>query len=353
MVKKMLWIVGGVVLAALLLAGGFLLYVTVTDYRPGKTEPITVANNPDRVLETGNAFTVTTFNIGYAGLDRDQDFFMDGGTGSGSRSKKQTELNLRGMGTFLSGNRSDFIFIQEVDVNSTRSYRLNEAEALKEYLPNYSFSYADNYKVPWVPVPVFHPMGHARGGLLTLAKYKSSGATRYDLPGKEKWPKQQFDLDRAFIESRIPVNNGKELILANLHLSAFDQGGSIRKQQLQFMKEYMKKEAEKGNYVILGGDWNHSLPGTDPKAFKTTQSWPEWLQPFPENVLPEGFHWAVDKTVPSVRTVDVPFKEGINFRAVIDGFLVSPNVDILKVEGHDLKHEHSDHNPVTAEFVLK
>ncbi|MDR0269273.1 endonuclease/exonuclease/phosphatase family protein [Paenibacillus sp.] len=353
MVKKILWALGSIILAAVLLFGGFLLYVTVTDYKPKPTELVAVTNNPENILKQASPFIVTTFNIGYAGLDETEDFFMDGGTHSRSYSKINTLLNLNGIGDFLSSTHSDMIFIQEVDVKSSRSYDVNEVGALQNLLPDYSFSYADNYKVPWVPVPLLHPMGHVQSGIMTFSKFKSTAATRFDLPGKESWPRQQFDLDRAFIENRIPVDNGKELVLVNLHLSAFDKGGSIRKQQLQFLGEYIEKEMEKGNYLILGGDWNHSLPGTDPKAFKTTQDWPEWLQPFPENFKPEGFQWAVDKNTPSVRTVDVPYQEGVNFRAVIDGFLVSPNVEIVKVQGHDLKHKFSDHNPVTAEFRLK
>lgn len=353
MAKKILWTLGSIVLAAVLFVGGFLLYVTLTDYKPDATEPVAITDNQESMLKKGTAFTVTTFNIGYAGLDKDEDFFMDGGTHSRSSSRIQTVLNLNGIGTFLKSNRSDMIFLQEVDVKSSRSYNIDEVGALQNFLKGYSYSYADNYKVPWVPVPVMQPMGSAHSGMLTLSSYKSTSATRYALPGKEAWPQQLFDLDRAFIENRIPVENGKELVLVNLHLSAFDKGGSIRKQQLQFLGEYIKKEAEKGNYLIVGGDWNHSLPGTDPKAFKAAQDWPEWLQPFPESFKPAGFQWAVDKNTPSVRTVDVAYQEGVNFRAVIDGFLVSPNVEIIKVEGHDLKHEHSDHNPVTAQFKLK
>lgn len=353
MAKKTLWTLGSIVLAAVLLFLGFLLYVTVTDYKPDATEPVAISGNQAKVLQQGTPFTLTTFNIGYAGLGKDEDFFMDGGTASRSSSKKQTLANLQAITSFLSSNHSDFYFIQEADVKASRSYRINEIEELRSALPDYSFSYADNYKVPWVPVPVLHPMGYAHSGMVTLSGFKSTSAARYDLPGKEKWPRQLFDVDRALIENRIPVDNGKELVLVNLHLSAFDKGGSIRKQQLQFLGDYIKKESNKGNYLIIGGDWNHSLPGTDPKAFAATQEWPEWLQPFPDSFKPEGFQWAVDKDTPSVRTVDVAYREGVNFRAVIDGFLVSPNVEIIKVTGHDLKHEHSDHNPVTAEFKLK
>lgn len=354
MVKKISWTLGGVIIAAVLFVGGFLLYVSLTDYKPAPTEKITTTDNQEKILQQGEPFTLTTFNIGYAGLDRNEDFFMDGGTASRASSKEQVQANLKGITSFLSGSPSDFYFIQEIDIKSSRSYNINELNELKGALrQGYSFSYADNYKVPWVPVPLFHPMGHTHGGMVTISGFKSTGATRYSLPGKENWPQQLFDLDRDFIENRIPVDNGKELVLVNLHLSAFDKGGSIRKQQLQFLGNYMKKERDKGNYLIIGGDWNHSLPGTDPSAFKATQGWPDWLQSFPEGFKPEGFQWAVDKNTASVRTVDVAYREGVNFRAVIDGFLVSPNVEIVKVEGHDLKHEHSDHNPVTAEFLLK
>ncbi|MNJ39165.1 hypothetical protein D3C77_340300 [compost metagenome] len=190
-------------------------------------------------------------------------------------------------------------------------------------------------------------------GLLTLSAFDSTNARRFSLPGKESWPRQQLDLDRAFTENRFPVNNGKELVLVNLHLSAFDEGGRIRQQQLDYLAAYIEKEQDKGSYIILGGDWNHSLPGTAPEAFATTQTWPDWLQKFPDSFKPDGFHWAVDSNVPTVRTLDIPFTDGVNFRAVIDGFLVSPNIEVLSVQGHELNYEHSDHNPVSVQLVLQ
>ena len=78
-------------------------------------------------------------------------------------------------------------------------------------------------------------------GLLTLSKFGSTSNVRYDLPEKKAWPRQLFELDRAFMESRFPVDNGKELILINLHLSAFDQGGTIRKQQLEYLSTYIQE----------------------------------------------------------------------------------------------------------------
>jgi len=353
MVKKALKLLGWVIAIPAAFFIAFLIYITAVDYKPPAELPLLTENNTEAVLKQGESFTVTTFNIGYAGLDKGQDFFLDGGTMSRSSSKEQTEANLAAITDFLQENRSDIYIMQEIDYSATRTFRIDEVDAITKALPSYSSTFAINYKVPWLPIPVTNPMGGAESGLLTLSAFKTAAQTRFDLPGKEKWPVQQFEVDRAFIESRFPVEGGKELVLVNLHLSAFDKGGKIRKQQLEFLAGYIDRELEKGSYLIIGGDWNHSLPGTDPYAFKTTQEWPEWLQPFPDTFGPEGFQWALDPATPTVRTLDIAYQENVNFLAVIDGFFVSPNVEIASVSGHDLSFEHTDHHPVTGTFILK
>lgn len=354
MIKKTLKITGWILLVPVAGIIAFLIYITSSDYKPEEQiELQAVGEVKNQALSQGQTITVTTFNIGYAGLDRGQDFFMDGGSMSRSSSKRQTEVNLSAIGDFLKGSGSDLVLLQEVDAGASRSYGIDEAEKLSGLLPDYSSAFAINYKVPWVPVPVLSPMGAVKSGLMTLSAYASASDTRYDLPGKESWPVQQLELDRAFIASRFPVDNGKELVLINLHLSAFDKGGKIRKRQLEYLNAFIIEEAAKNNYMIIGGDWNHSLPGTDPDAFESEQEWPEWLQPFPESFGPEGFQWANDPAVPSVRTLDVAYEKGVNFLAVIDGFFVSPNIEVASVRGYDLGFEHSDHNPVTGSFILK
>ncbi|BFH71620.1 endonuclease [Paenibacillus dendritiformis] len=353
MIKQLLKWLAWVVLTPIAALAIFLIYMTAADDKPPAQVELPTNNNTGSTLKRGQPFTVTTFNLGYAGLDQGQDFFMDGGTMSRSRSKEQTEANLSAMADFLKDTRSDLYILQEVDVHSSRSHHINQVQMISDSLPEYSSTFAYNYKVAWVPVPLTHPMGAVQSGLLTLSKFHSRSHTRFDLPGKESWPVQLFELDRAFIESRFPVDNGKELVLINLHLSAFDKGGTIRKQQLDFLGEYIQQEMEKDNYLILGGDWNHALPGTDHRRFPSRQEWPQWLQPFPDTFAPAGFQWAVDPGTPSVRTLDSAYRPGITFLAVIDGFLVSPNVEIAAVTGHALNFENSDHNPVTGRFILK
>ena len=195
-------------------------------------------------------------------------------------------------------------------------------------------------------------MGYAEAGLSTFSKYTVQEAKRFQ-PGMEPWPKRLFDLDRAIVEYKIPVNNGKHVRLVNLHLSAYDEGGKIRKQQVEYLKEYMNKHYENGDYVIMGGDWNQLVSNaqlSDPKFVKER---PEWLVELPKDFTDGGFKWAVDPSVMTVRDDVKKYVEGENFVTIIDGFIVSPNVEIVNVQGKDLKFENSDHNPVSAVFKLK
>lgn len=353
MIKKIAKALAYIILIIALTFTALLAILTLTDYRPKVETSLQVQNNGTATLKKGTELSIITFNIGYCGLDKNQDFFMDGGTSSRSSSKEQTMTNLEKITTFLANQKADILLLQELDIKSTRSFNINELEYMESTLKDYSSTFGQNYKVPWVPIPISQPMGAADSGLVTLSRYMTTKAARYQYPGSEAWPVKLFELDRCFVESRIPASEGKELVLINSHLSAFDKGGEIRKKQLDFLKSYTTGEYNKGNYVIIGGDWNHQLPGTDTSRFKAEESWPFWLQKLPDDFTPSEFKWGVDSSIPSNRTVAKAYVEGENFLSVIDGFLVSPNVEIISVKGRDLGFENSDHNPVTGIFVLK
>jgi hypothetical protein len=112
---------------------------------------------------------------------------------------------------------------------------------------------------------------------------------------------------------------------------------------------FVQSEYAKGHHVVVGGDWNlrlaeNSFPNTTAEKFKF------WIRDFPMDLVPEGWRWAVDGSVPTVRTAYQPYVEGENYVLNIDGFLVSPNVLIEEVRGDDLGFEHTDHHPVTGRF---
>ncbi|WP_242985350.1 endonuclease/exonuclease/phosphatase family protein [Vallitalea okinawensis] len=330
----------------------YLLFMTVTDYKPEEIEILNIENNQQSVLTLEDTLSIITYNIGYCGLDQDQDFFMDGGTGSRSNSKDNTIENLTEITSFLVDQQPSFILIQEMDIDATRSHQVNQYELLKENLIGYNASYATNYKVPWVPIPITKPHGYVESGLATFSQYDVSSAIRYQYPGKEKWPRQLALLDRCFLESRIPIEDGKELVVINSHLSAYDKGGVIRAQQLTYLKECLTDEYQNGNYIVVGGDWNHLLPGVDQAVFENNLPWPDWLKDIPDDFTPEGFNWGADPRVPTNRTNEAPYVKGENYVSIIDGFLVSPNIEIQEVEGISLEFQNSDHNPVKMTFRL-
>jgi len=347
--KGLLAFIGLLVLFVL----AYLAFMSATDFRPEAETNLDIQNNRAAILKKGMPISVLTFNVGYCGLDAAEDFFMDGGTRSRCKSLEQTLINLDHITNFLSKEKPDLIVLQEVDIRSSRSHQVNELDHLQKKIVGYASIFAVNYKVPWVPVPLTRPMGSVYSGLLIFSRYNVQAATRYQFPGREPWPRQLAELDRCFIECRLQLEDGKELLLINAHLSAYDKGGRIRKLQLAFLKKRIIAEFKNGNHVIVGADWNHGLPGSDPKFFNSAWPWPSWYATLAEDFTPPGFAWALDKTVPTVRDNAFAYQEGKNFVAVVDGFLVSANVEILRVLGHDLGFQNSDHNPVSAVFVLK
>ncbi|WP_235436166.1 endonuclease/exonuclease/phosphatase family protein [Gottschalkia purinilytica] len=334
---------------------GLIVYTIIKDYRPDKEVSLDIENNQSKILKREDVISGITFNIGYGGLDEGRDFFMDGGKMSRSESKEKTQYNLEKMIETLSDKKVDFIFLQEIDIDSSRSFHINQVDYYRNEMKGYGSTFGKNYDVPWVPVPFTRPMGKALSGIMTFSKYKIDKAIRYSLPGEYNFLVQLFQLDRCIVENRILVEDGKELVLINVHLSAYDKEGVIREEQSMFLKSFVEKEYEKGNYVVVGGDWNQLMPNVDNNKLnpKRLNYMPDWLVPLSQNFNPKGFKWAVDIQTPTVRSIDKPYKKGENFVTVIDGFLVSNNLEILETKGIDLDFKYSDHNPVYVKLKLK
>jgi len=348
--KKILKIVLYLLILVLLAFGGFLLYATVTDYKPEEQVKLYENDSPDAFNDT-SVINLMIWNIGYAGLDAEMDFFYDGGE-KVRTSSEHTEVNLEAIEAYLSTQDTvDFFLLQEVDVNSKRSYGLNQYDSLVKIFPDYVPVFAANYDVFFVPVPIAKPMGKVRGGLLTLSRYKPLESVRYSFPGNFDWPKSLFMLDRCFLVNRYPLENEKELLVINTHNSAYDDG-SLREEQMQYLKNFMTEEYRQGNYIIVGGDWNQSPPG-----FKANYSDDipdnEDRQDISKDYLPAGWTWMYDADKPTNRRLKKPYKRGNTPTALIDFYLLSPNIESLEVHTIDLGFKHSDHQPVRAAVKLK
>lgn len=327
--------------------GVFALYIIFSEYKPAPIEDAEILRN-SRDEEINEIHTITTFNMGYCSLDKDQDFFLEGGTHSTTFSKEKTFDNLISMEDFLTEKNSDYYFLQEVDTHGKRSGNINQVEHLASGLMEYNISFAYNYRAKWVPVPLFHPMGSAFSGLVTLSKQRFKHSTRISLEGQEIFPKSLFYPKRCMIVNEIQLKK-KKLYLINIHLSAYDVDLMYRTKQINHILKYITNlYNEKENYIIVGGDFNLLLDKTI-----YTDDMPSWVGTLPKEVYESGFAVAFDPKNNTVRSQERPYVKGLNFETIIDGFLVSDNIEVVKVETDNLSYEHTDHNPVTLSFKLK
>lgn len=327
---------------------GIIVYAIISDFKPPEKEVVSNEMSPVSLSDSAE-FSFLTWNIGYCGMDKNMDFFYDGGT-KVMTPKKSCLDNLDAVLGFLKSNDSiDFIMLQEVDRKSKRSYKIDEYLAINEQMKQHSASFATNYDVFFVPVPPSSPMGKVLSGITTLSKFIPSSSVRYSFPGEYGFPKQLFMLDRCFLINRYPLKNGKELILVNTHNEAFDPG-DIRKAQMEYLKNFMISEYQKGNYVIAGGDWNQCPPQFNPD-FSLNQVNKEQMV-ISADYLPSDWSWAYDNKNPTNRSVITTYDPASTTTTVIDFFLLSPNVESASVKCINLDFENSDHNPViiTAKF---
>ena len=242
--------------------------------------------------------------------------------------------------------------MQEVDVKAKRTYGINLKDSIEALFPNYLSLYADNYLVDYVPVPISEPMGSVKAGLQILSRPIPSKSTRFAFPGNYSWPTSLFMLDRCFIANRYSLKNGKELVIINTHNSAFDDG-SLKKQQLEYLKAFLTKELKAGNYFLVGGDWNQTPPDFDNSKFGNYANSKNYtLSSIDNDFFPLDWQWAFDGTTPTNRSNVKPYIKGENSTSVIDYYLISPNIKINYVTGIDLDFQYSDHQPVILSFKL-
>ena len=348
--KKFGKILGGIILGIVLILLAAVAILTALEYRPDQIETLNTTSGKQSI-STGDSMTILTYNTGYAGLSKDEDFFMDGGSKVMPETKDLVKHNMKGIAGILNDADADVCFLQEVDIDSKRSYHINE-KAYYEKALGVDGIFACNFKCVYVPYPL-PTIGKVESGLVTYSDYKVSEASRIALPESFKWPVKTFNLKRCMLETRIPIKGSdKELVLINFHLEAYDSGeGKIAQRKVLVKK--LKEEYEKGNYVIAGGDFNQTFDGMDTYPIHDKDSW------VPGKVgkedIPEGFSYAVSDNVPTCRLLNGPYSGNYDDSQVyvLDGFIFSDNLKIDQVENIDTQFEYTDHQPVKLNVTLK
>jgi endonuclease/exonuclease/phosphatase family metal-dependent hydrolase len=355
-VVKLIRMLAGILLIPAGIFMVFVLFLTVTDYSPALTEKIEIIP-PDTGFLLSNQdkeFTFLTWNIGYGGLGKKMDFFYEGGKKVRPEKKEFAEY-MEGITRFISSNDSvDFIFIQEADVHSRRSYYMDEVAEISKVLPNRSPLFAKNYDCRFVPVPLDDPMGRVVSGIACFPIYVTGTALRIDLGTRFSWPKQLVMLKRCImvIRYKLAIAARKDLVIVTLHNSTFDKGGTLRKKELQKLHQFLYAEYSKGNYVIAGGDWNTNPRGFRPESVISGDI-AKAIDPALGSTFLPGWRFAFDPSAPSNRDVDMPYQKGKTKTTIIDFYVVSPNVEVESVHTVATGFSFSDHQPVIMKVSLK
>lgn len=334
--------------------GLIVIYLSVTEYRPADQEKVEITGTADRTLTAGSALKVMTWNVGYGALGDNADFFMDGGSHVYTADRERVQENLAGIEKEIASVSPDVCFMQEVDRNSDRSRHIDEVQQIADSASGYQSTFAWNFRTEFIPYP-WLPIGKVNGGILTLSAFGVSASQRLQLPCPFSWPVRLAQLKRCVMVDRVPVKGSDhELVLVNLHLEAYDDGEG-KKAQTAILREILQKEADAGNYVIAGGDFNQTFSNTDISAYPAQEG--KWHAGAIDTAdFGDSWQMLMDSRTPSCRSLDQPYAgaDTENFQYyVIDGFIVSSNIQVDSCQTQSLSFRNTDHNPVVLDVTLK
>ncbi len=383
MIKKIVKIFAGILLTVILLLIAYIAYLYFSYHRIPDNQTLAIEtpaasnnsnnndsnnsnsskenNNDNNINDTsslklGQEYSAVTYNLGFGAYTPDFSFFMDGGKSSWAKSKESVLETIQGAGDLTKSFEPDFILFQEVDLNSTRSYHVNEYQLLKDTFSNYTSVFAQNYDSAFLFYPFYQPHGKSQSGLALFSKYPITDSVRRSLPIATSFQKF-LDLDRCYSISRIPVETGKEFVVFELHASAYGNSDKIREEQISMLCSDMQKEYQNGNYILCGGDFNHDLKASEDSS-DTCES---WAYPFPRSALPEHFSFGIDSFSEteidemwnSSRNADTEYIPGKTYTVTLDGFILSDNLECTFYENINTGYSYSDHDPVYLKFKLK
>lgn len=363
-------------------AGGYVGYIILSYSRIGDQTLEINQRSSSSFLKKGEEYSMTTYNIGFGAYSQDFTFFLDTGYDengkttcgyySKAKSKEDVLFNVEGAINTISSLNVDFALFQEVDTSSTRSYHIDENKMIVDAFPSYDWTFGINFHSSYLPYPLYDMHGKSNAGLSVLSKFQMKSAKRYEYTISSSLSKL-FDLDRCFVDTTYQVEGGKVLHVVNSHMSAYDKGGKIRAKQLEELNSFLYECQQKGDYVIVGGDFNHDLLTYNPefsytnenKPFGEKKKTPDWVSYFfdeeGQSEFIDGYRIVSCDNSPTCRNNDIEWEEGKTFTCVVDGFIVSSSIEIKTKYNIQTKQgkkgvdgfAYSDHEPVYISFTLK
>lgn len=242
----------GVILGSIVI---FYFWASSSSYPQEKYAEVVKYKNSDVIdsdHDNDNVFTVVTYNIGYlSGLTNNTAI---------ATNKELFESNLKTVITALKSSEPDLIAFQEIDINSQRSFNINQVNKIAEALNFPQAAIAINWDKNYVPFPYFPFSAHFKrilSGQAILSRYQIESHERIVLDRVTDKPffYKAFYIDRLAQITKINIQ-GRSVILINVHLEAFET--STRQKQTEFIQELLSQYVNKYP-VLLIGDFNSTL----------------------------------------------------------------------------------------------
>ncbi len=224
-----------------------------------------LAHIPSHIDEdvTPPVLKVLTWNLSYgygvgsqgiAYAQKDKDFFED---------------KIKGMSLLLQKSEADIVFLQEVDFDSSRSARMDQARLLAEASGFRYIAYAPSWVANYIPFPYFpfsNHFGHMNSGGAILSKYPiiDNSVELLAKPDSNPWWYNLFYLHRYLQRTTIKMGE-KEIKVLNLHLEAFARLN--RQNQAAHLSSIMDHEG----IDLVAGDFN-MIPSSAVKKSKFAES---------------------------------------------------------------------------------
>ena len=199
---------------------------------------------------------VMTWNVKFGGGRID--FFFDCYGDRVVMTEEEVISNLEGLASKIKQYDPDIIFLQEIDMDSKRSAKVNQLQWLLDFTDlNYGV-YASQWKADYVPSD---GIGRINSGSAILTKWQLTDAVRITLPLMEEQNAivRYFYLKRNILYAKL---QNTDINLFTTHLSAYSHDGT-KKKQLDILLDSIDRIEQKGEVFILGGDFNCLPPETE------------------------------------------------------------------------------------------
>ncbi len=291
--------------------------------------------------------TVVSYNIGHGQGIKEQAWDY--------RSKEVTENQLNLVADAMAKMDADIFLLQEVDLDSHRTFRMNQLEFLKKKTAHPYHACANVWEKNYLPFPYWPPaqhLGYVRAANCILSRFPLSHHQRiiFDKPEANPFWYNWGYIDRGI--ERVDVTLGQQKIaLINLHLEAWDV--KSREEQIQVVDKYVK---ELNMPTIIGGDFNTVVPEAPKLNGFLDDKDADYSK---EKTLPWFFSNAKDLKIPNLSKNSEDPAQSYTFpsdnpdRRLDHIYLIGKNLSFASFRVVSEAGMASDHLPVMAKIIYQ